>query len=207
MSVIFLHGLGQTASSWTKTAACLSASTEFLCPDLFPMLKSRKFTYSNLYGAFSDYCGAISEKIDLCGLSLGAILALHYAIDNPTRVKSLVLIAPQYKMPRALLKIQNGIFSLLPKSAFLETGLSKQDMISFTRSTLDLDFTEQLGKISCKTLILCGEKDNANKKASVRLAEKIPGAGIQLVEGAGHALNTEAPEKLGKILNGFYEQN
>lgn len=50
--------------------------------------------------------------------SLGAVLTLNYAIDHPDKVKALVLIAAQYKMPKKLLKVQNMLFHLMPNSAF-----------------------------------------------------------------------------------------
>ena len=48
-----------------------------------------------MYAAFCDYCGGFSQSLNLCGLSLGAVLALNYAIDFPQRVNSLILFAPQ----------------------------------------------------------------------------------------------------------------
>ena len=57
-----------------------------------------------MYAAFCDYCGGFSQSLNLCGLSLGAVLALNYAIDFPQRVNSLILIAPQYDMPKFLIE-------------------------------------------------------------------------------------------------------
>ena len=73
------------------------------------------------------------EPLHLCGLSLGGILALHYATVNPDKVASLVLIGAQYKMPKKLLKVQNTVFHILPNSLFQKQGISKQDMISLTK--------------------------------------------------------------------------
>ena len=54
------------------------------------------------------------EKIDLCGLSLGGILALNYAIDYPNKVEKLVLIGTPYRVPKVMFSIQNIIFKFLP---------------------------------------------------------------------------------------------
>ena len=43
----------------------------------------------------------------------GAVLALNYAIDFPQKAGSLVLIAPQYDMPKFLLKVQNVLFKFM----------------------------------------------------------------------------------------------
>ena len=66
------------------------------------MLKGKAVTYKELYSAFSGECDRENEEIVLCGLSLGAVLALNYAIDHPDKVEAIVLIAAQYKMPRKL---------------------------------------------------------------------------------------------------------
>lgn len=60
-----------------------------------------------------------------------AVLALNYAIDHPDKVKALVLIAAQYKMPRKLLKVQNMLFHLMPNSAFDKMGFKKADVRSY----------------------------------------------------------------------------
>ena len=39
-----------------------------------------------------EYCGKIDGQIHLCGISLGGIIGLNYALDFPEKVKTLVLI-------------------------------------------------------------------------------------------------------------------
>lgn len=63
-------------------------------------VEGKAATYGELYTAFSEECDKENDEIVLCGLSLGAVLALNYAIDHPDKVKALVLIAAQYKMPK-----------------------------------------------------------------------------------------------------------
>lgn len=198
MSRIFLHGLGQDAASWGKVLSALE--TEAACPELFALFDNGERTYHALYRGFSDDCEKAEGSLALCGLSLGAVLALHYATDHPERVESLVLIAPQYKMPKTLLRVQNALFHLMPDPAFAETGLKKKDMLSLTKSMLELDFTGRLKELKCPVLILCGEKDKANRKAAVALAAAVPSAEFQVVKGAGHEVNKEAPEELARIL-------
>ena len=59
----------------------------------------------------------------------GQCIALNYAIDYPKKVKALVLIAAQYKMPARLLKLQNALFHFMPQSMFQQTGFGKLDFI------------------------------------------------------------------------------
>ena len=72
---------------------------------------------------------------------------------------------------------------------------------------IDLDFRHDLKKLLCDVLVVCGEKDKVNKKASIELNRLLPYSEIQLIENAGHEINIDEPEKLGRILNGFFLQN
>ncbi|MBS5316113.1 MAG: alpha/beta fold hydrolase [Clostridiales bacterium] len=206
MKNILLHGLGQTSSSWNNTVASMENKLDILCPNLFDLLQDKEVSYANLYQVFSEYCTGLSEPFNICGLSLGGILALEYVIKNPTKVNSLVLIGTQYTMPKGLLKFQNIVFHLMPNRMFMEIGLGKKDCINLIKSMLDLDFQHELQKITCPVFIVCGEKDIANKKASLQLSKQIPNTEITFIKNAGHEVNMEAPKELGQILNTFLDR-
>ncbi|MCM1024026.1 MAG: alpha/beta hydrolase [Prevotella sp.] len=204
MKRIFLHGLGQTPDSWEKTAELLNSPENNICPDLAALLDGREASYANLYAAFSEFCGGFDGAADLCGLSLGGVLALNYAVDYPQRVNSLALIAPQYRMPKGLLRFQNILFRFTPRKAFPETGFGKADFIRLCGTMTELDFSGCVHNITCPALVICGERDTANIKAARELADILENAELQIISGSGHEANTDAPEKLAEILNGFY---
>ena len=204
MKYIFIHGLGQKPLAWDKTISALGIDN-CDCPDLPALVCDTDKTYQSLYSAFSTYCDSFNDKMILCGLSLGAVLALNYAVDNAEKVGRLILIAPQYKMPKGMLRFQNFIFRFMPKSMFDEIGFAKNDYISLCKSMMNLDFGDSLNRITCSTLILHGEKDNANKKAAAEIADIIKAAELQVVSGAGHEVNTDAPERLAGIINTFID--
>ena len=205
MEYVFIHGLGQNASSWDQTVSSLAKHRHVSCPDLSAMLHEKEATYNNLYSSFIQYCEPFNQPLHLCGLSLGGILALNYTIDYPEKVQSLVLLGTQYKMPKLLLTFQNIIFRLLPKKSFQEIGFKKNDFIQLTNSMINLNFTSNLMAIFCPTLIVCGEKDYPNKNASKALVEHIPKAQLQFIPNIGHEINTQAPQKLAQTLDTFYE--
>lgn len=204
MKYIFLHGMGQNASSWDETISFLPNTTEIVCPELSDFFSEGNCYYSKMYTAFCDYCNNFSEPLNLCGLSLGAVLALNYAIDYPQRVKSLILIAPQYDMPKFLLKVQNVLFKFMPESQFKDIGLTKKDFITLTNSMANMDFTSGLEKVSCPVLVLCGEKDNVNKKAAVKVAEKLSKARFSTIENSGYEVNIDNPNGLAKAMKELY---
>lgn len=83
-------------------------------------------------------------------------------------------------------------------------AFDKKDTFALGNTMKDLDFSGRLGEIQCPTLILCGEKDNANLKSARFLAQHIQGANLQVLEGIGHVVNEEAPKALARQLNEFY---
>ena len=70
---------------------------------------------------------------------------------------------------------------------------------------MDLDFSHHLKDIRCKVLVVCGEKDKANKSASLQLAELIPDAEFITISGAGHEVNIDCPSELSENLNNFFK--
>jgi len=79
MKYILLHEMGQNASSWDKTISFLPDNTETVCPELSEFFTEGNCQYDKMYAAFCDYCNSSSESLNLCGLSLGAVLALKYS--------------------------------------------------------------------------------------------------------------------------------
>ncbi len=204
MRQIYLHGLGQTPAAWDKTIERLNSVSCSECPDLAGMIKGKEAGYKKLYGELSKFLGKFGEPIDLCGLSLGGVLALNYAAEFPEKVNSLALIAAQYKMPKGLLRFQNILFRFMPRSMFGQTGFSKAEFISLCGSMAVLDFSGSVKNITCPALIIYGEKDSANKKASEELNNLLKNSELQIIKGSGHEVNIEEPNKLAEVLENFY---
>lgn len=201
METVFLHGLGQDASAWEQVIKAMGTDSAGIVPDLFPI---EPCTFETLYTRFAKYCDSeCPDTFNLCGLSLGGMLALKYAINHPERVGKLVLIGAQAKMPAIMLKLQNLIFRMLPERTFDNSGLGKKQVLELTRSMLKLDFTEELSSLSCPTLVVCGEKDVFNIKAARYLNENIPNSTLRLIAKANHEVNKDNPNELAKILKDF----
>ena len=80
----------------------------------------------------------------------------------------------------------------------------KSGFLKLCRSMMKLDFSDLLYRVSAQTLIICREKDFANRGASEKLADLIRNYKIEMLGGAGHEANTEVPDALAKIIGGFY---
>ncbi len=204
MKKILVHGSGHKATSWNETISYMKDSGEVLCPNLFSILNGKEPTYDNLFASFAEYCNQIDGPIHLCGLSLGGILALQYALDFPDKVKTLVLIGTPHKMPKVMLAVQNIVFRFLPKSVFDNMEFSKKDIFTLEKSMKDLDFRGKVKNIACPTLIVCGKNDSANMKSALYFSENIPGAKLEILENTGHIVNEENPRALAKLLDEFF---
>jgi hypothetical protein len=200
--ILFLHGLGQGPDSWRAVAERLTG-VDAVIPDLGAMLAGRA-DYLALRGALFAVCDAEKAPLHLCGLSLGGVLALAYAAHRPERVASLVLIGTPYTMPKRLLKLQDLLFAITPRTAFESLGLTKRQMRGLSLSMATLEIPALLPRVRCRTLVLCGEKDRANRKAARQLQEGLSNAAMQTIDGAGHEANREAPEALSAALAAFY---
>ena len=204
---IWLHGSGHKAASWDETISYMPSGEDIVCPDLASILKGKAATYENLYSAFAKYCNGFEGQIHLCGLSLGGILALNFALDFPQKLKTLVLIGTPYKVPKAAFGLQNVVFRFLPKSIFDTMAFDKKDTFALGNTMKNLDFSDAVKNVQCPTLILCGEKDGANMKSAHYLSQNIRGAKLKILENAGHVVNEENPKALAEILSEYYLQN
>ncbi len=203
MTYIFLHGLGQTSSSWDETVKSLDKELKLFTPNLSYWIKDKESSFNTLYDELIKYCEKVDDDLCLVGLSLGGVLALKYAIEHQDKVKSLVLIGTQYKMPKGLLKFQNVIFHLMPKSVFSKMGFQKSDFINLCKSMMDLDFSSSIKHIKAKTLVIYGKKDKANKSAAIELSKLIPNAELVCIPNSNHEVNNDKPDLLAKEINRF----
>lgn len=203
MNLILVHGLGQSAAAWDKTAERLPEGISPVCPELSELARG---DYNKLYSAFCGYCGSFEMPLDLCGLSLGAMLALNFAVDFPEKVRSLILVGGQYKVPSSLIKLQGVIFRIMPKSSFGGMGFDKSDFIALNGSMAGLDFTEKMKNVTAKTLVAVGERDKPNAKAANEMSALL-GCPLETIPNSGHEINVDNPEALAEVIAAFYKRS
>ena len=67
---------------------------------------------------------------------------------------------------------------------------------------------DALSDITCPVCLIAGEKDtNAPASTMEKMSQKIPQAEYHVIEGAGHLVNTEAPDQCNQIVNHFLNKN
>lgn len=204
MKILFLHGLGQEKKAWNQTIEQLNCGN-IECLDVISNNKENP-SFNSLTEQLELKLIEERNPLIICGLSLGAVLGLELYFRHPEKISGLVLIAPQYKMPKILMDIQNFIFKLMPNRLFFKIGTSKNNMISISSSMRELDYSDKINRISCPVYVVCGSKDKANMKAAIKLNQLLPESSLRFVCNAKHEVNIDKPDELADIINKAYNE-
>lgn len=204
--LVLLHGLGQTPQAWQDQVTALPGGLRAAAPWLLGLRPNADDPFS--LSAASRAVGTEllkhgAERAHLCGLSVGAMVALQFAVDVPEQVDRLVLCGAQIRPPRSALWLQRQLLRATPAARLAQQGVRKDKVLQVMEILAEADFTDRLDQVTAPTLVLCGERDRANLPASRLIAQRIPGAELMLVPGAGHAPNSERPAEFNEALYGF----
>lgn len=202
MRLVLLHGLGTGPEDWRPQMEAFGEEREVVAPRLrldpeFGIEVESERLWEELQ----------QGKVDLCGLSLGALVALRMALDRPDRVRRLVLCAGFASLPwrfRLLQAAVSGILGLLPAGARGElSGIDRLGIRTVFRE--GRRFRVSPGQLRVPTLVLVGDRDRANLGLSKALAAALPDARLELVPDAGHVANVDAPEAFTALLRSFLD--
>ncbi len=206
MKNILIHGLGQNNHSWDKTGNYLKdKGLDTICPNLYDIINNNFMNYRNLYNSFANFCNSQEGKINLCGFSLGGLLALDYVKEYPEKVNSIIIIGTPYKIPKTLFKMQSIIFHIMSKRTFEKMGCSKRNFITLVSSMSHLNITKDLEMINCRSLIVCGSKDNVNMENAKALNNCIINSEFKIISNSAHEVNIDNPKELSKVIYRFWK--
>ena len=201
-TLVLLHGLGTGPSGWKPQ---LDAFPNALAPRLDDV---------------DEALAGLDPPFDLCGLSLGALVALRYAGEHPDRIRRLVVCAGFARLPAHMRVLQRGMavaVGALPGSRVrkgLVSGLPEEHRAAALEEITGVDIVVAMREGASfrlerppemPTLVLCGERDRLNLKLSRRLAESLPDARFEIVPDAGHVTNLENPEAFNRLVREFLE--
>jgi len=210
-----MRGQGETSTSWPEyTDAALGS-------DMLALIK---------------HLGA--ESAFLIGTSKATGGALQAALQEPSRIRGLVLIGAQVAAPRSALltKVMTSIL-LFPlwgvalysfyfprmypqarpadfkehlvkvKAMLKEPGRLRALRLLFSESS-GATYTRHF-QVQAPVLILVGSRDPDFKhpeQEARTLAERLPHARVQIMEGAGHHLQVEVPEQTAQSILAFFAE-
>jgi len=230
--IVFLHGVGSDKSVWRpqlKHFAKTRRAIAFDYPGYGESDAAIQGTTRDDYAAAilsaMDALGIAEAHI--CGLSLGGIVAI--AIDHlaPARCASLILADTFAAHPegraiydrsiaasgnlRAMAEARVDLLLAQPadpavRSEVVET-MSRIDPAAYrigAEAVWLADQRARAGAIAKPTLVLVGNQDLVTPpELSSDLADRIPGARIQVIENAGHLSNLEQPDAFNRAVDEF----
>lgn len=175
------------------------------------------------------------EGAVVCGLSVGGLIAQGLYASRPELVSALVLCDTAHKIGSAELwntrmaAIEKGGIASIAEAIlerWFSRALREDDPVALAgwRAMLtrtpqagylgtcaairDADFTEEAGRIAVPALCLVGAEDGATPPDLVRaLADLVPGARYEVIEGAGHLPCIERPSAVAELVEAFIEEN
>ena len=200
------HGFTGSSRDWAKLVGPLAERHTVITWDLRghgrsdspddPKEYSVELSLADMIGLL-DRAGA--AKAMLMGHSLGGYLSLAFHLAHRERVAGLVLVdtGPGYRKDEARAAWNH----MVEKRAQALTA--KPGLMHAARGILaqrDGRVIESLPEIRVPTLVIVGEDDKPFLSGSKYMAEKIPGAKLEVIPGAGHSPQESHPETVLRAL-------
>ena len=230
-AVVMLHGLviGNMASWFSSAALPLSAQRKVVLYDQrghgdssFASSGFDLDTQAQDLQAVMAHHGVDDGPVDLVGHSMGALIALHYTLQNPHRVRRLVLVdapmpAREHVAP-SLMRVQSreGLAAWIEQDLGVARGLSgrrrerlqKRLIALFFESSLREDVyamhsesDEKLQEITMPVLLIYG-KGSPCLSSGEHLSRVLPQSRLVTLD-CGHYIPEEAPIELRALLEDF----
>ena len=238
-TIVLMHGFGGSARNFRAQARELKARYHVILFDARGHARSAAPSDPAEYEPncfVEDTLRVLDERaVGPCivgGLSMGAGIALRFAIAHPEVVRALVLCAFPPSGDRSpsswALRFANAIEARgLEESGsefvwggdrfdndaarFIRQGFLEHRphaLVAILRNVIAAqpdvaDLRDELDRIAIPTLVIAGKRDRASLEPSRELARRIRGAEFFEVPDAGHVVNLEKPKAFNDILGGF----
>ncbi|MBI2620450.1 MAG: alpha/beta fold hydrolase [Ignavibacteriales bacterium] len=232
-SILLVHGLGTSTSTWMHLLPGLAQKYHVLAPDL------PGFGFSFRDDGFSphtidEYTGELDEFVShtlpkdpflLLGHSLGGWITMKYAIRRPQKVAHLILINSaglhyqgvehvrdlfDLRSPRDTKILLDHIWKhypwyFRPFTPFVFEDLVRRKVPQIVQTIEERDFLNaDLHRLTMPVSVIWGLGDRLiSTKALELLKEKLPARRIYTIEQSGHVPQLEAPVELMEILWGI----
>lgn len=224
--ILLSHGFGASGEMWEPNLEALTDGRRVLTWDMRGHGRSQSPADPEHYGveqSVEDML-ALLELLDapravLGGMSLGGYLSLAFYARHPERVQSLILVdtGPGYRREgprtqwnafaeRTAAALERDGLSALP--ARPETGrhFDPRGLANAARRVMaqhDAHVIESLHRIDVPTLVVVGAEDANFLRPAEYMTQRIAGARMVVLEGAGHAANIDAAAEFNAAVREF----
>jgi pimeloyl-ACP methyl ester carboxylesterase len=231
--IVLLHAAGSNAHSWHYQYEHLGTTHSPLAPDLPGHGRTSGVEGLRTVQEYADFTAAFLDalKVDsavIAGRSMGAAVAMDFALRYPKRVQALVLLAtaakfniPQERidgwhavtMGRTGQPFTNDGYSpktIAERPEIIREGWGEQirtdprvrwtDMVGCSQ----VDLREKIAKIDKPALILAGADDVVTPPADAEFIKaRIKGSRLEVIPDAAYNLTTEKPAEVNAAIEKF----
>lgn len=148
--------------------------------------------------------GAGAEAAGLCGIGLGAMVALKVAAGFGPRVTGLVLSTARTPESTAMLSIGYGVRGLISAATAQRLGAAPAQVLGLLDEVRPIDYRGWVREISTATLVLVGDRDAANLGPSMRLVGTLPRARLQSVARMSAGWINAQPDRYAGLVAEFF---
>ncbi|SJM51193.1 Beta-ketoadipate enol-lactone hydrolase [Actinomycetales bacterium JB111] len=231
---MFLHSLGLDGGMWHEVRDCLPGS-DIRTPTSLGH-RGRAHEGAITLDRWTDDLTAFIDRecvgpVNLVGLSLGGIQAIHFAARHPGRVRALVVADSFAYLPDDVARARiDGMRDRVGElgmaghaRAYLDEtltapvapvrvdelarsigGLDAEVYLDVVRACFTADVRADLADVASPTLVLIGERDEKTPMPAARaIADGIPGAQLRSIPGAGHLASIDNPRPFADALTAF----
>ncbi|NIS60402.1 MAG: alpha/beta fold hydrolase [Proteobacteria bacterium] len=219
-TLVFVHGSGGTRLHWNYQRQFFEQSHNVVIVDLPGHGEAGKDGEDSVGAYGRDLLDLLrtlpGDLFCLIGHSLGGAIVQEFTLIYPQYVEALILVGTGARL-RVLPEILEGIQERFEETVRLicDYAFSKRTPVDLiqkgveamlkTRPTVlrgdfaacnRFDIMDRVGNIQVPTLVVCGSDDLLTPpKYAHFLAEKIEGARLETIDGAGHMVMIEKPDE------------
>jgi len=238
--VVLMHGLGGSARNWGPQVRALRSGHRVVRFDARGHARSEAPTAPESYApeAFVADVGRVLDQVGdtratIAGLSMGAGIAVRWALANLERVTALVLAAfPGSRDGAGFASVALAFADAIERRGLEAAGaefvwgddsrldsagrLVRQGFLEHPPHALMWtlrklvatqpsveELAPALARLVMPALIVVGAEDRGSVEPSRTLAQALPNARLVVVPGAGHVVNLQAPKEFNAALLEF----
>lgn len=231
--VVLLHGMNASATMWYPNIGALTKNHRVFAID-FILEPGKSHLYNDIESIEKviDWYNEILfvlelDSFHLIGASRGGWLAVHLALNNQKRIKSMILLSPAQTFTWIKLspdlfesiialfsskETQNGqtLKSMTSNMANIRDAYLKQYNLGRALESKNKFITsmkpfsnKELESLQMPVLVLIGDEDIINGRRTVELADELPNGKGEVISGAGHFLSMDQAEMVNEKMVNF----